>query len=250
MPRRSSRLLWTLHAGALLVAGLLAGLGPRDAAAQVSASACGALGNPYGPYDYRTDRDKLDIVEGAHFTAIIEAGAQYLRPRAIADDIDYTLRAFPNHHRALVAMVRQGERLKSAKPEGARWPVECYFDRAIRFRPDDMLVHMLYAQYLTKNQRGPEATRQLEIATAGAGDSSFTHYNIGLLYYELKNYDRALVQAHKAYGLGIGFPALRDQLKSVGKWVDAPAEVPAEVPAKSPAETPAAAASSAASAPG
>ena len=34
---------------------------------------CGSIANAYGPYDYRTDRDALPIVDGAHFTPIVEA---------------------------------------------------------------------------------------------------------------------------------------------------------------------------------
>ena len=54
----------------------------------------------------------------------------------------------------------------------------------------------------------------------GAGDNPFTHYNVGLIYFDLKNFDQALAQAHKAYGLGFVQPQLRDQLKQVGKWKD------------------------------
>lgn len=56
----------------------------------------------------------------------------------------------------------------------------------------------------------------------GAGDLEYTNCNWGkqnfLPYFDIKNYDRALVQAHKAYGLGFEQSALRDQLKSAGKW--------------------------------
>ena len=34
----------------------------------------------------------------------------------------------------------------------------------------------------------------------------------------MKNYDKALSQAHKAYSLGFERPGLRDQLKAAGKW--------------------------------
>ena len=69
---------------------------------------------------------------------------------------------------------------------------------------------------------------QLEAVVKTAGDNSFSHYNTGLIYFDIKDYDQALAQAHKAYGLGFLQPALRDQLKIAGKWkeplesVDAP----------------------------
>lgn len=67
---------------------------------------CQGKGQGYGPFDYTspTDRKHLGIVEHYHFTSDVE----HLRKGAsgsIALDLDYTLRAFPNHHRALNAMM-------------------------------------------------------------------------------------------------------------------------------------------------
>ena len=211
--------LWLLGLWTVLFAG-------SSVFAQTGSGSCGPLTNGYGPYDYRTDQDKLPIVTGAHFTEVVESlirGTTNTRP---GGDIDYTLRAIPNNHRALIAVMRLGEKEKTPQPSGTRYPVECWFDRAIRFRPDDSIVRMIYSTYLNKNGRIPDATVQLEIATTYAKDNGFTHYNIGLHYFDLKNYDKALIQAHKAIELGFIQTALRDQLQSVGKWkepVDAPA---------------------------
>lgn len=193
--------------------------------AQTGDSACGSLANGYGPYDYRTDKPKLGIVERYHFTAAVEnliRGSTNVLP---GGDLDYTLRAIPNHHRALMAVMRYGEKMKSPQPHGTHYSVECYFDRAVRFRPDDTIARMLYATFLSKNARTPEGIRQLELATVAAADNAFSHYNIGLIYFDLKEYDKALLQAHKALALGMPRTALRDQLQSVGKWRE-PAELP------------------------
>lgn len=188
--------------------------------AQTTGSACGSLANGYGPYDYRTDHDKLSIVTGAHFTAVVESLIRGTTNTTAGGDIDYTLRAIPNHHRALIAMMRLGEKEKTPQPRSSRYSVECWFERAIRFRPDDSIVRMIYSTYLNKSNRSLEANQQLEIATSYAKDSAFTHYNIGLHYFDLSNYEKALIQAHKAIELGFIQTALRDQLKSVGKWTD------------------------------
>ncbi|WP_114971804.1 tetratricopeptide repeat protein [Rhodoferax ferrireducens] len=188
--------------------------------AQSGYSACGSLKNGYGPYDYRTDRDKLPIVTGAHFTEVVEAlirGTTNTRP---GGDIDYTLRAIPNNHRALMAMMRLGEKEKTTQPSGSSYSIECWFERAILFRPDDGIVRMIYSTYLNRNGRIPDATRQLEIATTYAKDSAVTHYNIGLHYFDLKNYDKAIIQAHKAMALGWMQTELRDQLRGVSKWTE------------------------------
>ena len=201
---------------------LIAAVSCAPALAQAVGAACGQLSGPgqYGPYDYRTDRDKLPIVLGAHFTPEVEAlirGTTSARP---GGDIDYTLRAIPNNHRALLAMMRLGEKEKTPQPSGSRYTVECWFERAIRFRPDDGVARMIYSSYLHSKGRTPAANAQLELASINAKDSAITHYNIGLHYFNFKNYDKALAQAHKAIDLGWTQTELRDQLRSVGKWTE------------------------------
>ena len=184
--------------------------------AQPSMPGCGAIVQAEnGPFDYRNQRGGLEITERFHFTPQIESLTQ---PGPVGADLDFTLRAFPNHHRALMAMMRLGEKVKSPQPSGARYSVECWFDRALRFRPDDSIARMIYATFLAKAGREPETVKQLELAAASAGDNPFTHYNVGLIYFDNKKYDQALAQAHKAYSLGFLRPELRDQLISVGKW--------------------------------
>lgn len=228
--------------GVLLIGVWVAAFCAAPAWAQPAGLACGSLSQGqggYGPYDYRTDKPRLGIVEGAHFTPAVEALVRGNTAVLPGGDLDYTLRAIPNHHRALMAMVRYGEKMKSPQPQGARYSVECYFDRALRFRPDDTIVRMIYATFLSKSARAPEALRQLEQATASAGDNAFSHYNIGLVYYDLRQYEKALVQAHKAIALGFVQTALRDQLQSAGKWTEPPGEAavaPAPAPTSQSAE--------------
>lgn len=188
--------------------------------AQVSLDGCGPLTNGYGPYDYRqATKQGLAIVESYHFAPHVEALLGGMTG-PIGGDIAYTLHAYPNHHRALVAMMRLGEREKTPQPQGARYPVECYFERAIRFKREDAVVKMIYATYLVKNKREVEARAQLEAARAVAVDNPFTQYNVGLLYFDLKDYDRALAQAHAAEELGFPRTALKEQLERVGRWKD------------------------------
>ncbi len=197
------------------------------ALAQTVVGNCGPLRSDgqYGPYDARRDPDKLPLVLSTHFTPqvemLIKGSAGYL-----GGDIDYTLRAIPNYHRALISMMRLGEREKQDKPSNMRYTVDCWFQRAITFAPDDAIVRMIYSTYLNSKGRVPDANAQLEIATVHAKDNPFTHYNIGLHYFDLKNYDKALAEAHKAIELGFLQIELREQLRGVGKWAD-PLEAPA-----------------------
>ena len=225
MPNKLTHFKRSSSSAFLLIGWLVTIFSASPALAQSWNAACGSLANGYGPYDYRTDRDKLPIVLGAHFTQEVEALIRGTTSHRPGGDIDYTLRAIPNNHRALLAMMRLGEKEKTPQPNGSRYSIECWFERAVLFSPDDGIVRMIYSTYLNSNGRAPEATRQLEIATSYAKDSAFTHYNIGLHYFDMKNYDKALVQAHRAIELGLPQTVLRDKLKSVGKWAE-PANVP------------------------
>ena len=235
-------------ARAAAIASLLAAIGlSAPAAAQMAPSQCGPLANAYGPYDYRTDRDKLPIVEAAHFTPEVES---LIRGKSgyLGGDLDYTLRAFPNHHRALISMMRFGDRVKGPRVPSAQYDVECYFVRGVTFRPDDVTARMLFATFLNSKNRKPEALRQLELVRTLAGDNPFTHYNLGLVYFDVGAFDKALAQAHRAHELGFPRPELADKLKAANRWAE-PMPAPAAQAASAasvatPQASPAAAASS------
>lgn len=183
---------------------------------------CGRLENPHGPFDYRkASPDQRKLVDNAHFTREVE---QLIRGNTSGDpagDLDYTLRAFPNHPRALRSLMEWGFKKKSDHPKGTNWPVWCYFDRAIRFQPDDAQVKMLYGIYLQRKGNYQESVQQLLNAEKLAGDNANIHYNIGLVYLDLGDYERSLEHAHRAYLLGFPLEGLRNRLKRVGKWKEA-----------------------------
>jgi tetratricopeptide (TPR) repeat protein len=185
--------------------------------AQTLPSACGPISNHYGPYDYRTQLDKLMIVEKHHFTPEVEA---LIRGKEgwLDGDIAYTLHTSPNHHRALIAMARLGDRAGVPKLPNAAYSVECYFQRAVIFARDDTIVRCLYAQFLAKRKRPEEAKYQLDAAVEYAKDSGFSHFNIGLIYFELGAHEKALAEAHAALRLGFERPELVELLKAANKW--------------------------------
>src|SRR5678816_429071 len=122
---------------------------------------CGELRNSYGPFDYRTSKAELKIVEDFHFTPDVET-LRHGNTGTVGGDLDYTLRASPNHHRALMAMVNLAIRTKSEKPLGPKYSVDCYFDRAIRFASDDASVRIIYGIYLYRVGKKADARRVLE----------------------------------------------------------------------------------------
>jgi tetratricopeptide (TPR) repeat protein len=189
-------------------------------AQQNQAHACGSIERApggYGPYDYRTQRDKLEIVERFHFTPQVEA---LIRGQSgyLAQDLSYLMRTSPNHHRGLISIMRFVEREKSSQPAQLQYSIDCYFDRAIRFAPDDTVVRVLFARHLASTGRKEEAKRQLAIAARHAEDRALTHFNIGLAYFDLESYDEALEHAHRARSLGLPRTELEEKLRSKGHW--------------------------------
>lgn len=188
-------------------------------------AACGALENPVGPYDYHAARidqgvyKMLENVERNHLNAKVESLQEGKTSAHAAVDLDYLLRAFPNHPRGLYAMVRW-EKAKGMPSIGeTRWrTAECYFDRAIRFKADDGLVYMILGLYLHKKDKFPEAIRAYSAAEKLGIESAELSYNKGLSYLKMKRYDDARKAAKAAYAAGYPLPGLKNRLKREGHW--------------------------------
>lgn len=173
------------------------------------------------PEDYRKASKRLKVVEDFHFGPNVEALVRPMQKgMAIGSDLDYTLWGYPNHHRALVTLVRLGAREKTDRPRGAQFTIDCYFRRALRIAKDDAVTRMLYADYLGSVKRKEDGLRQLQAAVDLAGDSGLTHYNAGLVYLQLGAYPEAVRQARRARELGMPRPDLQAELVRLGKWTD------------------------------
>jgi tetratricopeptide (TPR) repeat protein len=219
------------HAGvrvhAILVLALALALLNGAADAEQLAYECGTLDNRYGPFDYSNPvhyRERLPIVERAHFNRDVESLRRGQTSHLPGEDLDYTLRAFPNHHRALYSMLQYHRRHpQAAKPPGTRYRAICWFQRAVVFAPHDPVAHMLYGLFLSQSGDGEGARRQFELSVALEPDSAEAHYNYGLVLVDLGDYDKALEHAHRAYALGFPLPGLRNKLTRAGHWKALPA---------------------------
>lgn len=183
---------------------------------------CGTLQNAYGPYDYTNPvdrRDRLPLVEKGHFDGGVEALRGHAsHPNTLAGDLDYTLRAFPNHHRALYSTARYHLSRKDVRRPPMRHSVECYFERATRFAPHDGTVRLIHGIYLYKTGNTQDAVGKFRQALDLSPDSAEVHYNIGLVYVELDELAQAKVHAERAYELGHPLAGLRNKLKRRGAW--------------------------------
>lgn len=185
---------------------------------------CQGKGQSYGPFDYTNPMHRgehLRLVEGAHFMPRVRSLIEDRRDSAVINDIDYTLRAFPNHHDALYAITRYWflpDSNKRVRNRQIDTPPECYFQRAINFKPDDGTVRMLYGLFLHRLKKYGSALEQYDAAEQLSPESPQLLYNIGLLHFDMKQYEKSLDYAKKAYARQYPLPGLRNKLKKKGFW--------------------------------
>jgi len=174
----------------------------------------------YGPFDYSNPdhrKTKLPIVEQYHFNADVENLIKGMTG-TIWGDLNYTLKTFPNHHRALFAMAkyarRNNMRMPGAPPGTS---AENYFQSAMTFAPNDPTVYLIYGIHLHKLKKLKDAKFYYDKALSLAPDAE-AHYNLGLLYLDLDQLENAKRHAIKAYEMNHPLPGLRNRLKRAGVW--------------------------------
>lgn len=188
------------------------------------AMGCGALENAVGPWDYRT-RESTDRLSWDHndnmthhylpATARMRAG-EYTQP--VMHDLDFLMRVWPNHLQGLRALIQYEE--AGGRVHQYR-TVECYFDRARRFAPDDAAAALLEGYYYSRKKKNKELARQsYEDALRLQPDSADVNYNVGLFYLELGEIEKAAHHAQIAYSYGYPLPGLRAKLEKLGSWKD------------------------------
>jgi hypothetical protein len=217
-----------MSARVLLIAALLWPLSgdcqftvPRHAPAGQPSAGCGDFNygpSALGPLDYRaTPPAEIDFVEVRHFPDHVERLVRGEKG-TVAGDIAYTLNAFPNHPRALRSASELTRRNGGVMPRDMRYSINCWFDRAIAFRPDDAQVRILWAQELIRSKQSMLALEQVKVAEELAQGNPTLHYNVALLYFDLKQYDKSMANAKIAYDQGFNLPGLRDKLTKAGQW--------------------------------
>ncbi len=183
--------------------------------------ACGSLENHHGPFDY-TDynvyKEHGFLVESNHFDANVESLNKGVTTN-VYGDLDYVLRVFPNHHRALTTLSKYEFQVENAiEKMGESISVECFFNRAIVFKPNDGIVRLIYATYLHRKGNFANAKLQYQKALEINPDSAEAHYNFGLYYVDTNHLNMAVKHGHRAYELGYPLPGLKNKLIRKGVW--------------------------------
>lgn len=183
---------------------------------------CGSLENHFGPFDYNDPRNqrRLKLVEDHHFTNDVFALNRSAWHKHLDSSIAYTLHVFPNHHRALDAISRLALQEGTSQLRRARYTVDCYFERGIRWQPRDATVRLLYGLHHHRFGRTEQAINELRKALDLAPENPEIHYNLGLILVRKGEYVAARRHAQRAYQLGYPLPGLRRQLERAGYWND------------------------------
>lgn len=190
-----------------------------DARAQ-DVPGCGNLSNAFGPFDYRDPEARgqpLQLVERAHFTQDVESLRRGKASANVVDDLNYTLRAFPNHHRALNSVAKYALQGGRFERDSAIPSADCYFKRAVVFRPDDEVVRMIFGNYLSKRGDRAGARSQYEEALRLAPSAAEVNYNAGLFFASEGDLARAKELALVAYEGGYPLPGLKRKIDELEK---------------------------------
>lgn len=194
--------------------------------ATVSALNCGGLDVLSSPVDYRlkdsTDALRWGIadVNRNHYDPAVNRIRHGEISTRVLDDLNFLLVHWPNHYPGLQALIEFHSR--GGSTEKYR-PIECYFELARRFVTNDTDVLILYGIYRYRSNDADHAESLWRQALQIAPDAADAHYNLGLLYFDRRNYAESLKHALHAYGAGYPLPGLKEKLQRVGSWKEAEA---------------------------
>jgi tetratricopeptide (TPR) repeat protein len=202
---------------------VVACLAVPSAAAELGAAnapaACAQIGISARAVDFRlrdsTPELRFEFGDNTkyHYEPAINHMKQGEHSRRVIADLDFLLARWPNHPPALKAMIEY--ELAGGKPHDFAGPL-CYLQQARRFSPDDVKVPLLEGFYRWKKTDVAGAIAAYQDALSVEPESLDAHYNLGLLYIETKQLDKAREHAAVAYAAGYPLQGLRRKLSKLG----------------------------------
>jgi len=154
----------------------------------------------------------VKMMETYHFSRDVEHLIKGLSA-PLPFDIAFILNHVPNHYRALNAMAEW--QLKNKFPDNRDnelLTADCYFHRAISYRPGDSYLRFVYGIYLHRAKRFADAQKVYDQAERMGVAGAELFYNRGLLELDMGNLAKASEYANRAYGMGYPLPGLRNKL--------------------------------------
>jgi Tfp pilus assembly protein PilF len=171
----------------------------------------------YHANDRNEDAQALRNVEQYHLeqgVSKMKAG-QYSGAHA---DFAFMLGYFPNHPQALALMSELCDLKWKDFRKDFQCDMESRFERAIARNPNASPTFLVYGLHLQRVNRLPQAIESYKKSIALYPESANAHYNLGLAYFDAKQFDLANRHANLSYALGMRLPGLRDKLMRAGKW--------------------------------
>jgi tetratricopeptide (TPR) repeat protein len=168
----------------------------------------------YAPRETEADQRVLRNVEGYH----LQPGIDHLRAREFRQamaEFEFILAVYPNHPRALMLLSDVCEQSRSMECTNA---ADSWFEKAVAINPNAAATYVMFGIYNHKSHRLDAAIKSYKRALELSPNSVNANYNLGLAYFEQKQYALANEVAQRAYASGASLPGLRDKLKTVGAW--------------------------------
>jgi len=138
--------------------------------------------------------------------------AKWDNPTYAWRDVEFILRHFPNHPDALMLAIDLS--LKSRDMSRARE----LFEKAVIFDPMPAAPWVIYGLFFHRHGQLDDAIMRYQEALKRDPNMVEAHYNLGLAYFALKQYEKASQAAQRAYALGYPLLGLRKKLENAGKW--------------------------------
>ena len=170
--------------------------------------------------DKTREAKRLATVEQYH----LEQGDQKYRAgnySAALGEFEFILGEYPNHPRALLLLAEMCSKLKSSGCD-----VDGMFEKAIDVNPRVAGTYVVRGLYFHRTGRLDNAIASYNRALELDPNSLNANYNLGLAYFDQKQYSRANEAAQRAYSNGAPLPGLRNKLQSVGAWRSLDAAAP------------------------
>jgi tetratricopeptide (TPR) repeat protein len=134
------------------------------------------------------------------------------------EDFAFMLGYFPNHPQALALMSELCDLKWKDFRKDFLCEMEPRFAMAIAINPNASQTFLVYGLHLQRVNRLPQAIESYKKSIALYPESANAHYNLGLAYFDTKQFDLANRHANLSYALGMRLPGLRDKLTRAGQW--------------------------------
>jgi tetratricopeptide (TPR) repeat protein len=152
-------------------------------------------------------------VKRNHLDPAMAAMRQGNYSRGVKADLSFVMSSWPNYYPVLEALITYD--LGGGKTYDFPTTL-CFLERAKTIFPDDVKVRLLEGYYFWKKNDKQRAISSYEDALALDPEASDAHYNLGLVYLEMNQYDKAREHATAAYAAGYPLTGLRNRLAKAG----------------------------------